>query len=439
MKFDTALMMLLLLAGGGGIAPTVRPSHAFSYRALPAGTVNLSSSVERDVYAMADWAAGYGVQQAEGVQLTSYDGRDYFPMTSTYIPAGSPVMYVPADLTFSSTKSVLEFGMSLSTCEDQLARANLGDKVPLFRIFFKIVSEYEKGMDSPWYPWLNSLPRIYNTGASMTYACFDCLPPYAAYLALSERQNFVNFQKAIRNGPFGEEILKNVTVLKWAYNVALTRSIDVGGGNGGERVIAPLADMFNHGTETEVEVSVDASTGDCYAYATVDVPPGSQLRVSYGDPTDPTPLFAKYGFLDESSPGTFCKLMSMRMEIETLGYTFANLLFYRENGGISPEVYDVVLYHVLLDSDPQGAADGFYRAVIGGDESTKAQYHDQYWSYTKTELQKHVDGTLRDLDRWSTKANLYDLNTHPRVPLILQHNAFVKDTFLRVKANLDVM
>ena len=149
--------------------------------------------------------------------------------------------------------------------------------------------------------------------------------------------------------------------------------------------------------------------------------------------------FARYGFLDESSPGTFCKLMSMRNEMETLGYTFANLLFYRENGGISPEVYDVVLYHVLLDSDPQGAADGFYRAVIGGDESTKAQYHDQYWSYTKMELQKHVDGTLRDLDRWTTKANSYDLNTHPRVPLILQHNAFVKETFLRVKANLDVM
>ncbi len=144
----------------------------------------LLSSVDRDVYAMADWAAGYGVQQAEGVQLTSYDGgRDY----------------------------------------------------------------YERGRDSPWYPWLNSLPRIYNTGASMTYACFDCLPPYAAYLALSERQNFVNFQKEIRKGPFSEEILKNVTVLKWAHNVALTRSIDVGNGNGGKRVIAPLADMFNHG------------------------------------------------------------------------------------------------------------------------------------------------------------------------------------------------
>ncbi|KAL3810290.1 hypothetical protein ACHAXA_008658 [Cyclostephanos tholiformis] len=416
MKFCTALLL-------AGFSP--KSAISFSYRALPAGTVNLSSSVERDVYNMAEWAAGYGVQQAEGVQLTSYDGQDYFPMTQTYIPAGSPVMYVPADLTFTSSKSLREFGNSLSMCENQLIQANLQDKVPLFRIFFKVVAEYEKGLDSPWYPWLNSLPRIFNTGASMTYACFDCLPPYAAYLALSERQNFVNFQKAIRNGPFSEEILKNVTVLKWAYNVALTRSTDIGGG---ERVIAPLADMFNHGSETEIKISFDGN-GDCYAYATVDVPAGSPLRVSYGDPTDPTPLFASYGFLDELAGS----------EMEALGYTYANLLFYRETGGISSEVYDVVLYHVLLNSDDAGAADGFYRAVVSGDEGTKSQYHDQYWPYTKQELQKHVDGTLRDLERWSAKANSYDLNTHPRVPLILQHNAFVKETFLRVKMNLDAM
>ena len=268
----------------------------------------------------------------------------------------------------------------------------------------------------------------------MTYACFDCLPPYAAYLALSERQNFVNFQKAIKNSPVhSEDVLKNVTVLKWAYNVALTRSIEMYG----ERCIAPLVDMFNHGTETEVEISYDGN-GDCYAIATVDIPAGSPLRVSYGDPTDPTPLFAKYGFLDESSPGTFCKLMKMRPEMEELGYTYADMLFYRDTGEISPGAFDVVLYYVLSRTD-QGAANGFYQAVMSGDENTKQQYHNQYWPQTKEEMQRHVDGTLGDLDRWSAKANSYDINTHPRVPLILQHNAFVKETLQRVKQNLDMM
>ena len=84
----------------------------------------------------------------------------------------------------------------------------------------------------------------------------------------------------MKNAPFNEEVLANVTVLKWAYNVALTRSTEYNG----ERVIAPMADMFNHGTETEVEISYDGN-GDCYAVAQFDIPAGSPLRVSYGDPT----------------------------------------------------------------------------------------------------------------------------------------------------------
>eukprot|EP00578_Thalassiosira_sp_NH16_P019338 CAMPEP_0181102076 /NCGR_PEP_ID=MMETSP1071-20121207/14114_1 /TAXON_ID=35127 /ORGANISM="Thalassiosira sp., Strain NH16" /LENGTH=388 /DNA_ID=CAMNT_0023185009 /DNA_START=242 /DNA_END=1408 /DNA_ORIENTATION=- len=388
---------------------------------------------------MSDWAANCGVQQADGVQLTSYDGQDYFPMTSSDIPAGTCVMSVPNDLVFSSSKAVQEFEGYLQQCENQLVAAGLDDKVPLFRIFFKIIAEYEKGNQSPWFPWLNSLPRLYNNGASMTYDCFDCLPPYAGYCAFAERTNLVNFKKAVGratpgSSPFSPEILNDGETLKWAYNVASTRSTEVNG----ERFMAPMIDMFNHGAQTEVEISYDATTGDCYAYSTVDVAAGSPLRVSYGDPTDPTPLFATYGFLDESSPSIFCKLMDRLTEMEELGYGFSDLLFYKD-GGISPQVYDVELYHFLKKNDPNNLAQGFYQALMGGDDVTKAQYQEQYWEYTKQELQSHVDGLLEELDGWSTMASSYDLNKHPRVPLILQHNGFVKETFLRVKANLDSM
>jgi len=54
-------------------------------------------------------------------------------------------MYVPADLTFTSSKAEQEFGGALSQCELQLIQAGLQDKVPLFRVFFKVVSEYIKG------------------------------------------------------------------------------------------------------------------------------------------------------------------------------------------------------------------------------------------------------------------------------------------------------
>lgn len=370
------------------------------------------------------------------MQLTTYDGIDYFPITQTDIPQGSPAIYVPNEMIITSTKTYNEFP-SLATVESQLTAAGLDDKLPLFRIFYKIIAEYEKGSDSYYYNWLNSLPRTYNNGASMTYDCFDCLPPYAAYCAMADRTNLLNFQKAVRPlggpsaAPFSETILNDGDILKWAYNIAITRSIDMNG----ERIIAPMVDMLNHSSEPNCQITYDGQ--DCYAIALVDIPAGSPLSITYGDANDSTPLFANYGFLTEDSPGTFCKVMHMVKEIEEMGYSFSDLLFYKD-GNISPAVFDVVLYHVLKKNN-EGEAQTYYQAVMNGDEATKQQYQNQYWSYTKEELQNHVDKLLEDIDKWSSTASQMDLNTHPRAPLIIQHNEFVKNIFLAVKPNLDNM
>lgn len=393
----------------------------------------MDENVQRDVYTMVDWAANCGVQQAEGFEVTSYDGEDYLAVTQADLPAGTPVLCVPEGMCFSSYKATEEFGGAMTDAENQLASTDKRDKMALFRVFYKILSEYQKGEESPWYPWLNSLPRLYNTGASMTFACFECLPQYAASLALAERSTFVAFQKAIDFASYLSDDIKEVKILKWAYNVAITRSIEYNG----ERMIAPMADMFNHGTETEVEISYDEE-GNCMVYASRDVPAGSPLRMSLGDPTNPTPLFATYGFLDETSPASFCKVMHLLNEMEELGYTFADLLFYKDTGDISMQVYDVQLYAILKKNDPQ-AAQGLYQAVMNGDEDTKNQFHEQYWEYTKEEMQNHVDGTILALESYADRALSYDPATHPRVPVIMKHNAFVKETFLKVKENLDNM
>ena len=405
---------------------------AFSFQAT-SGVVDISENTQRDVYTMADWAIQYGVQQAEGFELTSYDGSDFFAATQANMPAGSPVLFVPNELIFSSSKAVQEFGSALQQAEQELANGKCADKIPLFRIFIKILVEYEKGQDSPWYPYLNAMPRLFNNGAAMTYACFDVLPPYSAWLAMTERVNSVNFQKAAKLVPIISEQLKQDTeTLKWAYNVATTRAMELNG----EKVLAPMADMFNHGTETEVDIGLDEG-GNVMVYTNRDVPAGTPLRMSLGDPTNPSPLFARYGFLDDSSPATFCKAMHLREEMQQLGYDFSQLLFFKETGDISMEVYDLFLYSVLAQ-DPD-AQRGFYEAVMNGDENTKSQYHEQYFPYTLEALKKHVDDTLKELDHLSAKARSYDRSTHPRVPVILAHNEFVKETFLKVKANLDNM
>ena len=44
---------------------------------------------------------------------------------------------------------------------------------------------------------------------------------------------------------------------------------------------------------------------------------------------------------------------------------------------------------------------------------------------------------LQQLDILSKKGDGVSLWEHPRLPLILAHNAFVKETFLKVKAKLN--
>ena len=81
----------------------------------------------------------------------------------------------------------------------------------------------------------------------------------------------------------------------------------------------------------------------------------------------------------------------------------------------------------------------FYEAHVNGDEATKSAIHQQYMPQTSAELKQHVDTFLEQLDSLSAKADGKDWNEHPRLPLILRHNEFVRSTFENVKLKLDPM
>ena len=98
------------------------------------------------------------------------------------------------------------------------------------------------------------------------------------------------------------------------------------------------------------------------------------------------------------------------------------------------QVWDLFLYQILATNDP-GAAEQYYVAMKSGDEATRQQYQDQYFQYTLDSMKQHVYSILEDVDTMNAKAQTFDLNTHPRVPVILAHNNLVRDTFT-MTANL---
>ena len=72
--------------------------------------------------------------------------------------------------------------------------------------------------------------------------------------------------------------------------------------------------------------------------AIYDIPAGSPLTISLGDPTNPTPIFAQYGFLPNDCATIFCKAMHLDPQIKELGFDFKDLLFQTESGEIAPKV-----------------------------------------------------------------------------------------------------
>jgi hypothetical protein len=76
---------------------------------------------------------------------------------------------------------------------------------------------------------------------------------------------------------------------------------------------------------------------------------------------------------------------------------------------------------------------------MAGDEASKQNNHEKYYSQTLKALQKHVDYLVQELDELSEMSWRKDVERHPRLPLLLQHNDFVRGTFELVQQNLDGM
>ncbi len=141
------------------------------YASAVSGAINLADEyAQRDVYSMEEFATNYGLQKAPGVELYSDDGSDYQLITQQPLGAGQTVLYVPSDIVLSSEKAYQEFGNEIQQAEQVLVQIDQGtqQRLPLFRLMVKVLAEYDQGENSAWFPWLNSLPRVYYNGVSMT-------------------------------------------------------------------------------------------------------------------------------------------------------------------------------------------------------------------------------------------------------------------------------
>lgn len=157
-------LLLILLVQDGVAAFYLPPSSKLRPSFASCSTALL---YQRDVYSMETWAIENGYQKLDGVELynTNVETDDWSLMTYSDIPAGTTVLFIPANIVLSSDEVVKEYSgnFDLELTENALKQMekDLAKRLPLFRLLVKVLAEYEKGTDSFYYPWLASLPSQY--------------------------------------------------------------------------------------------------------------------------------------------------------------------------------------------------------------------------------------------------------------------------------------
>jgi SET domain len=405
--------------------------------------LQLEETTPREYNNFVNWAGYYGVYTENGFQITEQNG-DWSVMTNMPIRNGARVLFVPAMLTIASQRVRQEdFAAYEATIAQYFDRPhpnalpNDEDLAPKFYLFLKILQEYELGDQSPYFAWMDALPRKFSTAVDLDDFELDCLPPFVASLARNHRINFDLFLEVLQNLPLQtirEDTKTNLDVTKWAYNVVFTRCQT----SWGEAAIIPMADMFNHAAESNVDLVYD-NEGNSHVITTRDVQAGEPLFLSYGQPTNPSRFLAYYGFFDQSPPATFCKLLTDRVpsqEIINLGFDYNRMVFWVKDGGVAEEVWDVMLYTVLGKLNPQ-AQQQFYQAHMMGDYRTKENMHQIYVLETCQGLLEHVNRMLEELETAAEQMDEEGMSGHNNLLMIRMHNDFVRDTFQKVKSGVE--
>lgn len=74
------------------------------------------------------------------------------------------------------------------------------------------------------------------------------------------------------------------------------------------------------------------------------------------------------------------------------------------------------------------------------DYDAKNALHATYYPYTSNALMEHINSFLEDLNSLIRKSEtignneIYVKNEHPRLPLIMRHNTYIKNAFQMVKS-----
>lgn len=222
------------------------------------------------------------------------DGERGLEALSSIAP-DEPLLRIPS-------RYVLTLEEARSSAIGQLLEAHApADEERVYLAAF-LLQEMERGADSFWKPFLDSLPRS-----------FPNLPFFfdERELSLMKGSLAPRWVKSLREGLEAQHahLCEHVPGFKrfpfetfvWAHFVVVTRTFSVQ--RGGEEVacLVPLADMINDGRPWNVHWDMTEGGTHFQLKSKGVLARGQELRISYGDKSN-LQLLLQYGFVHEENP-----------------------------------------------------------------------------------------------------------------------------------------
>eukprot|EP00980_Cylindrotheca_fusiformis_P003935 scaffold871_cov130-Cylindrotheca_fusiformis.AAC.12 len=421
---------------------------------------------QRNVPSLERWALEKGVALAEGVKLVDNGLGDWgvgLSENHTQV-AQTPIMTIPKDLILTSADPLLEDDLR-STISESMTLSSMEYYVPECLLMTKVLWEKAKGKNSntssEWSPWLDTLPKSFQTGIYMNpmeRSLVERLAPefleqqtlqwQACRTALNVALEKQVLPKELHEYLANQSQAEQDELIKWAFSVVFTRSWRTPNSSKTtttpfEATLVPLGDMFNHDSVmANVYPNIVPENGSIQMKVKRNVEPGSPLYLSYGMGNLPGRFLVNFGFWDRSAD-----YMDANLTIPSEGYPIdrSQLVVSTRNGGVTEDVWDLGIYQLLRQRDPI-VAERFANAQRNQDERTLQEIRSQYdlegALYLRLHALKLIGETYPEMDIAPAVAD--DGNTSSsvmdsprRFGMIARYNNGMRESWRRVADYLD--
>lgn len=186
----------------------------------------MDPTIPRDLDAFKEWSDSNGVLLADGLELLSSEDGDWSLNLSKDLKEAQCLLTIPKSMILSSTKVKAELGTRVEKAAKYFKSKKIEDQSHQFYLWIRLLQEYEKGSESRWYGWMQSLPKTFDNAVSMDEVELELLPPFAWSLAKMVRFHYQTFLEAlemVEEGTLSKEVQDNEELLRLCFNWVFTR------------------------------------------------------------------------------------------------------------------------------------------------------------------------------------------------------------------------